>query len=335
MYACNYPIMHSFSVSGSVNDPISYSILYNNATIYNGQVFPKSGDDTTVSVDISLVCREYLETYYENIDLLNSGLVGVPVVDNHTTIGVFTVSSEDNPGSSDVPYMVMYNYNSDYIGEYPNAMNINAPIYKNVDPRQIIPICGYAYGSGDSYSYQVNDNPAVSTSVTSNVFHILPLNLESLNLSAGDKITVTNNGESFTYNVVLPCKNRYALYYVNELGGLDTLLCDGNAVPGLSNNPTDVRLYNDRLNRRDFEDTRIYNEIDRRYTLRLNGIRDEGSRLLKHLFGSPKLWIHDLEAGTITACIMESTSISEQNFRANKIYNYEITIIESQKLIRK
>lgn len=334
MYSCHYPINHTFAVTGSISNPIEYTITYNNATIYNGKVYPKNAIDP-VTIDISNVCREYLETYYENIDLQNVSLVGLPVVDNHTTIGVFTVVSEDNTGGSDIPYTVMYNYNSDYISVYPDAMNINDPVYLEVDPRQLIPVCGYNYGGSDSYSYQVNELPAVSSSLSTNVFHVYPVNLDKLGVVAGDKITVTNNGESYTYTVKAPCRNRYAVYYVNKLGGLDTILCNGNVEEGFNNESTSVRLYNDRLNRKDFERQPIHIETEKQYRLYLNGIKDEGSQKIDNFLGSPKIWIHDLEKETITSCYMVDTSKSVLRFRPNKIYNYEFTIKESQKHLRK
>lgn len=331
IYSCAYPINHTLQALDT--EPIEYIILLNNVEIYVGRVYP-SGNTSTVIVDISEVCRQYLEAYYENIAFGDIISEDVPVINGKATIWTFTVQSDSNLTEDDYEYTVMYNYNTDYQSQFEDQGNLNEPVLLEADPRQYLFIGGYNVGGANSYSYQVNYEAGQSSDITSNLYQLFGVNLNPLGLAVGDRVILIQNETSFEYKVVTPCRNRFAVYYVNKNGGFDALLCEGKAIESFNPTRTDIKAFNDRLNRRDFEKTRIYSDIQKRYTLNTGLLTDEGAKRIDHLIYTPKAFIHDLESGTITSCIVESSSFTVKNFRNDRLVQYTFEISESQLYIR-
>lgn len=337
-YSCHYPIIVNLSASGvQEGEPIEYTIYKGSTLVYKGRVYTQSSDQTSVEIDISDICREYLNVFYENIIFLSPGVFNVqslPTIDNISSMDTFSVRNEEGGIISE--FQVMYNYNTDYISEYPNIGGINEPVLLEADTRQLITLTGYNNERENTFSYQINDNaPVTIPGELVNAFQVAILKINSFSLSEGDKLTVTANGQSHTYTIVPECRNRFALYYVNKNGGLDSILCRGKHVESFNSSRTDVRLYDNRLSRQDFQNKRIYQNIDKKYQLNTSLIDDESAKKIDHLIYSPKVWIHDLEKDTITSCLIDDNAYSVKSFRNDRLVTYQFSVTESQQYIRR
>lgn len=331
IYSCNYPVIHELNITG-INELIDYTVSFGGKPVYNGRVHPFE-DSGTVEIDISEICRNFLEPLYENIINFSGAtdLSEVPQTDKLTTIGDFIVSSDNNP-DGDATYKVAYDYNTDYISELPDSDTLNAFIAYKVDPRQRLYLTAYS-NAAMNFTLNINGEQADTKTITSGVFANYGVNLNQFSLNKGDRVSF---GTVRDFEVIAPCQNRFALYYVNKYGGLDSLLFTGRAIEGYNATDTDVKLYNDRLDRRDWEQKRIYREIDKTYQLNTGFIiRRDDSRLIDHLFNSPKVWIHDLEADTITSCLITDRAIQVAEYRYDGLVNYTINVKESQQQIRR
>lgn len=333
MKASGYPIRHTFTaVNGQ---EVVYSIQVDGTQVYTGRVFPYSATDTDLTIDISEVCREYLDTFYGKFDFSGTIQAAVPEDGLFSTVKVFTVSSDFNPGDgADRTYTVGYNYNTDYISDLPDAGNLNFPVSTEIDPRQRIWICGYNMAGATAFQYRKNNAAFTTVNVTSGRYNAFSPDPDALDLREGDTVDVNQGGQSFRFDVVAGCRNRFALYYVNKAGGMDSLLCSGKAVESTSPSRTDVTLYDDRLDRRDWQQKRIYAEIDKQYQLNTGLLDDEGASRIDHLVNSPKVFIHDLEKDTVTSCLVTDTSYTVKTFRNDRRVQYTLNVKESQKQIR-
>lgn len=219
------------------------------------------------------------------------------------SVATFTVT----PGGT---YQVCYNYNTDYELETATGTILNAPINDVVDPRMLVGTSTLT----DAGISVVHSNP------TGNV---------------GSTITVGG----FRYRIVAPCPNRYAIYYVNKNGGIDYLLCSGRSVNRWRSSRTEGRMYANRNSRTTFENTRLYQDITKSYELNTGFILDDDlADKISHLFAANKIWIHNLDEDTITACLISDSSYSEQSYsydRDTVLINYSFTIEESKLYIRK
>lgn len=204
-------------------------------------------------------------------------------------------------------YEVCYNYNTEYILEMNAGDNLNLPVAVYVDPRQYIGTS--VLGSGGII-----------------VSHSKPVG------SPGAKITLGG----YEYIISNPCRNRFAIYYVNNIGGLDYLLAAGRTIEKYSSEKIDGKLYADMSNRLAFSSTRINQFITRGYQLNTGLIlSDERMSRINNLTHSPKIWVHDLEKDTITACLCSDSSVTVRNYRNDKIVGYDINLVESKQYIRK
>lgn len=214
------------------------------------------------------------------------------------TVGTFIVN-----GTS---YQVCYNYNENYIFDISTGMVLNHPTSNYVDPRQYI-----------------GTSSLSSTGIV--ISHSKPSG------SVGSTITIGG----YSFKVVPECQNRYALYYVNKEGGLDYLLCHGKTVDKYSSDKTEVLLYADHKDRRQFSNRVIHQEVSKSYELNTGFITDERSENMHHLIVSPKIWIHDLDLNTITSCTINENSVSIKNYNNDRTYSYTFNVTESQEYIRK
>lgn len=338
IYSCAYPILVNLSTTGiTEGDPITYTIYKDNSKVYQGRVFPESSNQNTIQIDISPVCRETLGVFYETIAFDNTitNVKPLPALNNISSIGVFEVRNEGGTSVIDTR-TVFYNYNTDYISEYSDIGYLNEPILQDADPRQYLTLTAYNTTGANTFSYQINRNTAINVPGTFvKAFEVFALDLSQLSLSPHDTLTITANGESFVYHITYECRNRFVLYYVNKYGGLDSLLCQGKRVESFSATRTDVRLYDNRLSRKDFQATRINQDIDKSYQLNTGLLDDEGASRIDNLIYSPKVWIQDLDKGTITSCLIDDNNYSVKTFRNDRLITYQINVTESQQYIRK
>lgn len=330
IYSCNYKIPHTFDTT--VSEQIEYTIRVNNQTIYEGVITPFSPDNR-LTIDIGEICRSYLETFYENI-INNTILTALPVVDNKGSLHTFTVVSDSNVTTpAGETYRVVYDYNTDYEEQLADARYLNAPIDTIVDPRQKLFASGH--NPGVSQQYRTLVNGVQSQQATSSASSIIMFPYTGITAAAGSTIEMIMTGIGSTiYNVVPECRNRYALYYVNKFGGLDSLLLSGRYRENWSPQRVDVRLYNDRSNRLDWEQKRIHSEQDHQWELNTGLLSDEGAANIDHLIYSPKIFMHDLTKDTITSCLITDAGYSAKQ-RPYERPQYTINVKESQKQLRR
>ncbi len=340
IYSCHYPITHQLVAEGA--EVIDYAVLLNNVKIYEGFVSSYSAVEGLIEIDLSDIFRVYLQTYYEQLSF--SGLMtgSVPTQGTMATLHTFVVQSDynnkpDENGESttgaDMDYPVMYDYNREYILEYPNSGIRNYPISTVVDPRQYMSVVSYNTDDTDNLYYSVNGSARFNYYYSNNLYHYLLVKPGDIGASGGDTVLMSGGGETLTYQVKENCRNRFALYYVNLLGGLDTLLCAGKHVESFGVSRTDAELYNNRKSRRDFQQVRIYQEIRNNYLLHTDWLQEELADRIDHLIYSPKVWIHDLEKDLVTSCLIEDSSYTVKSFKNDRLVYYAINVTESQNYI--
>lgn len=287
-YSCAYPILHNVSVDDT--GMAEYEISLDGKVIYTGRVYTPTNSAGTVEVDISPICREYLDTNFEDFPTLSGT--------SNKSVKTFSVDGSN--------YLVCYNYNTDYIFQIAEGSNLNLPITDFVDPRQYI-------------------GTSILTSGGISATH---------SIAGGSPGTEMIKGPH-KYKVLPPCSNNFALYYVNKNGGIDYLICSGKSVEKFSTERTEARLYFDMSKRKSFGDVRFHQYISKKYELNTGWVSDSRAKNIDNLTFSPKVWIHDLQNNTITACLVDDANVSIKKFKNDKKVNYTINVTESKKYIRK
>lgn len=317
-YSLAQPIYHTFD-SGVTNYTVQFYNGTEYLTIFTGKI-DLITEDGTVDIDFSDLFAQYIDVFYEHIDFNVTGIQALPQVNNIKSFQNFVVSD----GVNREDYNVRYNYNTDYISEIPDGERINDPIDNRIDPRQLL--LSSAYNVAD-YAWSLNGEiqGAVAPASRAEV-NLYSIRLRDIDLAPGDIVSDYYHN----YRVVTECPHRYALYYVNKKGGLDSLLCYGRQVESWQSDRTQVRLYADRSNRKTFENQYIYQEIDKQYQLNTGLLSDDNARKIDNLIYSPKVFIHDLQEDTITSCVITDNSYTMKSRRNDARVFYTINVQESK-----
>lgn len=323
---CGYGII--WDIPNNPDGSTKYEITLEGETIYKGRIYFKNDTDSE-SVDLAPIFREYLDTLYNEIEF-GAGTIELPANGLYSSYHTFTVTPENGASTT---FDVVYNYNSNYELESDGNTIMNYPVLLHVDPRQYLFLSGL---TGANLSYTTSKGGSGSGSPSGTGINLFTIDLKTLNLEVGDTITLSANGNEYEYNILSYCRNRYALYYVNEYGGLDSLLCLPNTVDTYTGDNIEVRLQNDNNYRQDFHQQRLQTLVHKRYNVITGYIDDDGARNIQHLIYSPKVFIHNLDENTITSCIVTNTSITTglKRFNGNR-FTYSFTVEESQLYLRK
>lgn len=138
-------------------------------------------------------------------------------------------------------------------------------------------------------------------------------------------------------NVWIPACGRYALVYVNARGGFDSFPILGTSLMKQSI----TRHQIDRVGSwpvRGFETDTYASELATSWELNTHYLTDEQSaKLAKHLLGSNKVYLQDIEKQVITPVVITDSNVTYQTYQTNgkRLSQYTINVTESQKKIRR
>ena len=132
------------------------------------------------------------------------------------------------------------------------------------------------------------------------------------NLVRVELIYPSNNVVLADYAVVQECK-RYALYYRNAYGGMDSLLLDGVQKGETYARSTITRnVDNSVQGARAIQNYR--NGVVEGWELRLNALTDEAASRMHHLVGSAEVYLCDLIADTLTPLVLTDSECVARTF---------------------
>lgn len=132
------------------------------------------------------------------------------------------------------------------------------------------------------------------------------------NLVRVELIYTTNSIILADYAVVQECK-RYALYYRNAYGGMDSLLLDGvQRRENYARSSITRKIDNSVQGARAIQNYR--NALTEGWELRLNNLTDAEAARMHHLVGSTEVYLCDLIADTLTPLVLTDTECVDRTF---------------------
>lgn len=328
VYSPHYKIPHTF-IATVLDETFTYTVLMDDdIVIHTGTIYGNGGN---IEINLASIIRRHIKASYEDLNLnTNTALNSVIVPDSYKTI---TVESDYNAGNVDINYIVVYDYNTDYISSKADSGYLNRPIYNLVDPRQRIYLSVY---NNTGNLLNAGWRTPSGTTQEQSIGQSLYLTTIPREYNSGDKFNLMLNSQDLDlFTVIDECPNRYALYYVNKIGGLDSLLLNGKVIINHSSDKLTARFYDDPISRQDFEYNDLSREIAKRYTLNTFFIDVDKAHLIDELICSNKVWIHNLEEDSITSCTIYETSYSDKDFTTETgLIEYTFNVIESQRYLR-
>ena len=125
---------------------------------------------------------------------------------------------------------------------------------------------------------------------------------------------------------------RYALLYLNCHGGWDSFLIEGNYKKKDTYKTFNTERKFNNTNQLQFGDLRYVNEISTEYELHTGWLTDtESAKLAKNLLASTRVYLQDIDGGTIIPVVITNTDAEYKKYKDDKeLISYQIDVKESQ-----
>lgn len=272
-----------------------------NITIFNGKAWGKPSDNT-IAINLNNYCRGYLKTSIPDLDALRGEIWAGNVYHTHdNAVKEFTILNANDAVLGKYKFIYDWSYkDSDY--------NIRPHILSR-------PVNGKAVDGMFLFYTYLDIDDKVKSIITNTPYKL------------------NNAAKAQVYTEVEGCRKKYALYYVNRYGGIDSFLIEGKTTKKDSYNPYFITsTYNN--NTLEFGKKIYHNDITTTYELNTGWMKDaESENLAFNLFSSNNIYLHDLVEDKIMPVVITNTETTYKTFKNqnNKLYNYTINVECSQK----
>lgn len=150
------------------------------------------------------------------------------------------------------------------------------------------------------------------------------------------RVEVIGESQTLTFNVVDDC-SRYVLYYVNPVGGWDSLMVKGEARQTDSYSRTSYQKEYDNSVPYSRGETPFLNEITQAYELHTGYLLGDAGERMGYLLGSNDVYLYDTVEKRMDSVVITDTSCQYLNYRknGNKLVEYTINVKLAQERIRR
>lgn len=295
---------------------IYYTVFAGDNLVFTGHCY-YIGD--VPQINITEIIREYC------IDSLRFPLNNDRIyIDNYLQVQVYSSDKPDNITNRIAVLQYYYDYVYDVHNSHVTPRIRNIPVLDIVDSRQNI-MFSFLNLSGETNNIRIEQGMHVFTYDTS-----LPGIHQYNGTTSDDTIIARFNGEVMSYKRKNTC-SRFCLYYLNLLGGWDSLLFEGRTVE--TENYERLQTIRDYINTTADPGTTTYkNNITQIYRLTTRYLNDEQSHRMIHLLRSPKAFLHDLITDTIMPVVINNKNTDIKTFynQGHKFFTYTVELQASQ-----
>ena len=294
---------------------ITYSVsIFDNKTntfevVYRGNaVFTEEEPE----INITEIVRDYVE---DHINIYAEG--GSTQEENLTQVMLNTDEPEPNLVAS-LYYYYDYSFDKDY------RFTRNMPILNHFDTRQDI-LLSFLNLSGETNNVTISTGGRLLrlTFDTPGIFHHKRAYREgNVIINAPDKITTLTSKNTCA---------KYAIYYLNPLGGWDQLLIEGKVVKTTKlENKTFKRNFDNNTN--EFQNKHYLKNLTTSYKFTTGYLTDEQAKLMPNLIETTKAYLCELDTNTYIPVLINNNSVDIKTYRnqGRKLFTYTIDVQESQ-----
>ena len=294
---------------------ITYSVsIFDNKTntfevVYRGNaVFTEEEPE----INITEIVRDYVE---DNINIYAEG--GSTQEENLTQVMLNTDEPEPNLVAS-LYYYYDYSFDKDF------KFTRNMPILNHFDTRQDI-FLSFLNLSGETNNITISTGGRLLrlTLDTPGIFHNKRAYHEGdVIINAPDKRTVLTSKNTCA---------KYAIYYLNPLGGWDQLLIEGKVVKTIKlENKTFKRNFDNNTN--EFENKHYLKNLTTSYKLTTGYLNDAQAKLMPNLIETTKAYLCELDTKNYIPVLINNNSVDIKTYRnqGRKLFTYTIDVQESQ-----
>ena len=282
--------------------------------MYEGMIYGA----ITSQVGITDVLRDYMTT------------VSDPFVNTFTSTQYLLVdmqtSSDGVNWQSSYTFRLYYNYSYDE----ERKIYLEAQPIDYFDPRQYL-----------LFTFQSYDNIKENIEITK-TFGTTSSQTQSIS-SYNEQKTYTSKAAS-NYSIKIKTSNEekifkdrctntnYAVYYINRYGGWSWMLFQGKNLKTDKTKQSTYMMDFDNNVGTEFN-TKVYqNDITETWQLTSDYLTDKQSELLKHLYSSPLVYLHDLKEDKVMSVLVDTKSFDYKTYRnqGRKMFTHTIKVNSSQ-----
>ena len=272
----------------------------------------------TSQVGITDVLRDYMTT------------VSDPFVNTFTSTQYLLVdmqTSQDGVNwQSSYTFRLYYNYSYDE----ERKIYLEAQPIDYFDPRQYL-----------LFTFQSYDNIKENIEITK-TFGTTSSQTQSISSYNEQKTYVSKAASNYSIKIKTSneekifkdrCTNtNYAVYYINRYGGWSWMLFQGKNLKTDKTKQSTYMMDFDNNVGTEFN-TKVYqNDITETWQLTSDYLTDKQSELLKHLYSSPLVYLHDLKEDKVMSVLVDTKSFDYKTYRnqGRKMFTHTIKVNSSQ-----
>lgn len=325
----------TYETLNQVPEAEKFRIRANDRTVYSGKAFPRPGrSDVEVYMnDVAANIVKINKPWFQFHDLVTQD-------ENPVTFYLDAYRNSSWENVSDIAFFYDWSYEMGRAFSAP-AGSLALPINGRMCNGMVFTFSTYQQPEGyqlglysDSGGYLMSLYPSSLQDETYPLSGTLTYNVATILSTAPQTAAVNVLGVEYP---IVPACHRFALYYLNEIGGWDFLLIEGNhqITDGVTR-WNQERVYN---NSGDIERGKVTyaEEIVRRYTLHTGNLSDDEASRMHHLLNSPDVWLLDMEDGRYFPVTLTNTDTPYKTFisEGRTMFVYEITAESSNYMERR
>ena len=293
----------TYSVSMMDNETGNFEIVYRGNAVFT---------DKDPEINITEIVRDYVE---DNINIY--GDAGLTQKIDLTKVMLNTEEEGANLVAS-----LYYYY--DYSFDKELKFTRNQPILNYFDVRQDIFLSFLNLpGETNTVTISAGHRPLRLTFDTPGIFHNKRAYHEgNVIINAPDKRTVLTSKNTCA---------KYAIYYLNPLGGWDQLLIEGKVLKTTKlENKSYKRNFNNNTN--EFQNKHYLKNLTTSYKFTTGYLTDEQAKLMPNLIKTTKAYLCELDTNRYIPVLINNNSVDIKTYRnqGRKLFTYTIDVQESQ-----
>ena len=263
-------------------------------------------------INITEIVRDYVE------DHINIYAEGGSTQKSDLTKVMINTDEEDANLVASLYYYYDYSFDKDY------KFTRNMPILNHFDTRQDI-FLSFLNLSGETNNITISTGGRLLrlTLDTPGIFHHKRAYREgNVIINAPDKRTTLTSKNTCA---------KYAIYYLNPLGGWDQLLIEGKVVKTTKlENKTFKRNFDNNTN--EFQNKHYLKNLTTSYKFTTGYLTDEQAKLMPNLIETTKAYLCELDTNTYIPVLINNNSVDIKTYRnqGRKLFTYTIDVQESQ-----
>ena len=293
----------TYSVSVMNNETSEYEVVYRGNAVFT---------DKDPEINITEIVRDYVE---DNIAI--SGEAGYTQKIDLTKVMLNTGEEGDNLVAS-LYYYYDYSFDKDF------KLTRNMPILNYFDVRQNI-FLSFLNLSGETNIIRISAGGRLLRLRfdTPGIFHHKLAHYDgNIIVNAPDKSTTLTSKNTCA---------KYAIYYLNPLGGWDQLLIEGKVVKTIKlENKSYKRNFDNNTN--EFENKHYLKNLTTSYKLTTGYLTDAQAKLMPNLIETTKAYLFELDTNKYIPVLINNNSVDIKTYRnqGRKLFTYTIEVQESQ-----